>query len=363
MVAGANGGRARPSSSARSAMISDGAAGRGDHAQPVPAQQPGLGGPPVPGQLGQHPGRDDQVLQGPDPGHAQPPEHAVDHRVVTGQRAGVGLGGVLGGDAAADLEGHDRLTRGQRPAGHRGEFGRLPDGLQEQRDDLGRRVVDQVIHQVGHRQQGLVAHRHQQADAQVAGLGEAEHGAGQAAALQHHPDRAAQQRHRDRQPVGRDPGGRVDVAVAVRAEHGQPALAGEGDDLGLPPGPFRAGLTEPGGQDDEGPHAGVGALPQDVQHHAGGHHDVGQVHRARQAGQGPVGPLAVHHLGPRVDQVHRPAELVQPQIGVRVGRPAGLVGRTDQGDRARMKQCPHSAGGIAAPRRRGAHSPMPPSLT
>ena len=319
-----------PSSSARSAMISlappDGVTN--------PNRLPGSG--PV---GGQQPGRDDEVLQAVDPDHARagrktasttassPTREPVWARAT---RAPVWLRPTLIATIGLPAASASRASAMNS--------GRLADRLDEQRDHPGGVVVDEVAHDVGHRHHRLVAHRHQQADADVAGLREGQHRAGEGPALQHDPDRAAQQRVVDGQAVGGDAGGGVDEPVAVGAEDGETAASGQLDYLPLQLRAILPHLGEAGGQQDHRRDAGVGHLGQHAEHGHGRHHHEGQVDRLREVGDAGVAVLAVHRDPARVDQVHRPAEAVQCEVAEDAPGPAGLVGRADQRDRPRVEQ-------------------------
>ena len=93
------------------------------------------------------------------------------------------------------------------------------------------------------------------------------------------PTGPRQQRWRDRQAVrGQEVGG-VDVAVAVRAEHGQPVRPAEGGEFLLALAPLRPGLAEARGQHHVVADAEPRALLEHVEDDGGRHHDVDEVDR------------------------------------------------------------------------------------
>ena len=327
-----------PSSSARSAMISLAPPGGGDEAEPVAGQRAGRG---------QQPGRDDEVFQAVDPDHAVLAEHRVDDRVVADQGAGVGAGDPGAGLAAADLDRDDRLALGEGLAREGEELTGVPDRLDEQGDDPGLLVVDEVAHDIGHRHHRLVAHGNQQADADVAGLGEGQHRAGQRPALQHDADRAAQQRGLDGEPVGGDAGRGVDEAVPVGAEDGEAPAAREVGHLPLELRPLLPRLGEAGGQQDNRADAVVGRLVEYGQDGRRRDHHEGEVDTRRQVGDAGVAVLAVHRDAARVHQVHGPVELVELEVAEGAPGPSRLVRGADQGDRPGVEQLPDLLGGAA----------------
>ena len=157
---------------------------------------------------------------------------------------------------APDLHRHDRLARLVGPLRRRAERGRVADLLQEQADDPGLLVGDQVVEHVGGRDHRLVAEARDRADADRLRAGERQQRAGQRAALQRDPDRARASAAAARSARTGRPWRGVEEAEAVRPEHDDPVAGRRRDELVLEVPGRRAGLPVTGGEDDRVPHSG-----------------------------------------------------------------------------------------------------------
>ena len=307
-----------------------GAAGHGQHAHAA-------AGPP---RVAQQRAGDQQFLQAGHPDHVQVRQERADHRVVAGHRAGVRQRGLLAGRAGADLERHDRLARLLRGPGRPGERRRVADLLEEQADDPGVRVLGQVLQHVRGADHRLVADRGQRADPDRAGPQEAEHDAGQRAALQRDADRSRGQRQRDRQRERRGARVRVEEAQAVRAEQGDALVPGAGHQAVFQRPAFRAGLAEPGRQHDRVAHAGRARVLQHAFHRVRRRHDERQVGGLGQVAQAGHGGAAERGGVPRVDRQQRPGEADRGAAQRHEPGPARGVGGTHDRDRLRREELP-----------------------
>ena len=313
-----------------------GTAGGGQHAHPAP---------PRPAVVAEQPGGAQQFLEAGHPDHAELAEHRVDHRVVAGDRAGVGECGHLAGRARAGLQHHDRLAGLCRLCRGLGEAVGLADFLQEQADDPGLLVLDQVAEHVRGADHRLVAQGDQGAHADGPGPGEGQHRGGQRAALQRDADRPGSQRQRDAERER--PGGRVGIeeAEAIRAEEQDPVPGGLLDQPVLAGVAFRAELTVAGGE-----HHGVadprrGRVVDDVRHRVRRHHDEGQVHGLGQVPEAGHGRAAEHRRMPGVHRDQRPIEADGGAGGQDELRPARGVRRAHHGEAARGEELPQALRG------------------
>ena len=320
-----------------------GAARRGDEREAATAERAGAG---------EQLAGDDEVLEGVDADDGALTEDRVDDAVVAHERAGVRLRDLGAAFAASDLERHYRLAGRECPSRDLAEALRVADRLDEQQHDLGVLVVDEVVDHVGHRQHRLVAHGDEQAEARVAHPRLAQHRARERPALQHDADRPLGDLIRQRQTVRGDSGGDVDEAVAVRAEHGDAALAGEGAQLLLEPRTLLADLAEPGREHHGRADAGIRDLAHDVEHRTGGHHHDREVGRFGQVGDGAVRLLVVHDSTARVDEVDGAREPALHEVRVERAGPAGLVRRAHEHDGCRVEELSHALDGEGGRERR-----------
>ena len=311
---------------------------RGQHAHPAPVR---------PAVVAEQPGRAQQLLDAGHPDHAELPEYRVDHRVVAGDRAGVGQRGHLAGRARAGLEHHDRLAGFGRLSRGVGEPVWLADLLDEQADDPGLLVVGQVAEHVGGADHRLVAHGDHGAHADGPGPGEGEHRAGQRAALQRDADRAGSERRRDaeRERAGGRVG--VEVAEAVRPEEQDVVPGGLLDEAVLAGEALRAGLAVAGGEHDGVTDAGRGRVVDDVRYRVRGHHDEGQVHGLGQVPEAAHGRTAEHGLVPGVHRDQRTGKARRGAAGQDELRPARGVRRAHDGEAARCEELPQALRGDA----------------
>ena len=115
-------------------------------------------------------GRGEQLLEGVHPHHPELTECRVDHPVVAREGTSVGesAAGTLFG--AAGFQSDDRLAGLQGPLRHVPEVLRVTDRLQEGRDHLGVFVLDEIAHDVGRRDQRLVAGGNHEAEPHAANL-------------------------------------------------------------------------------------------------------------------------------------------------------------------------------------------------
>ncbi len=246
----------------------------------------------------------DEADRAADTDHPEAVEQRVVQRVGTGQRAGMAERKLSADLRYAGLQGDHRDAFLQRLEGGAGEAGDVLQAFQVQANGGDARLVEQHVHQLGHAQLRLVAHRghvgnrqravaHGQVVGEVAALGQHRHALlHQVPAVGHRPQRGAVQV--------------VEQAVAVGAEQGHVASAGQQAALqGLA---LFAGFGEAGGVAD-----GAAGIPGG-QFGDGLNGQVavgGDEHRVRPFGQ--LGDAA--HAGHafefvvlRVDQPHRTRE-------------------------------------------------------
>ena len=115
--------------------------------------------------------RGKQLLEGVHPHHPELAERSIDHPVVAHEGTSVSEGGTGTLLGAAGFEGHDRFTGMQGPLRHVPEVLRVSDRLQERRDHLGVFVLDEIAHDVGRRDQRLVAGGNHEAEPHATDLG------------------------------------------------------------------------------------------------------------------------------------------------------------------------------------------------
>ena len=228
--------------------------------------------------------------------------------------------------ATIGLPGPVRLLR------HPGELGRVADLLKEQADHPGRLVLDQVVEHVDRSHQALVAHRGEHAEPDGVRPGEAQHHAGQGAALQRDADRSGDQRRHQAQRIGRRPGMRVDEAQAVRTQHGDAVRYRAGEQCLLQPPAILAHLAVAGGEDHRVRDARRAHVVQHIPDRMDRHQDERQIGRLRQIAQARHDRQAERGPGPRMNGRQPSGE-----TGRRAARddepgPPGVLGRTDQGD-------------------------------
>jgi hypothetical protein len=347
-VDGARSGSRRPSRSARSPTTP----------QAAPDPVAGQGAVRV-----EQAGRDDQVLDRVDLDHAELLQHRREHPVVGGQRAGVRGGRAGAQTGPPDLAQHDRLAPAQRLPGEGGEPLRPPDALHEQRHDPGALVVEQVLHHLGDGERGLVAHRDEVADPDVAGAQVLQHEDAQRAALQQQPDAAAHDLGRHRLAERHHVVDRVDEAEVVGAEQHLPVLRRLLSQALLAGTTLRPRLAEAGRDDDEVADAARRGLVQHGRHQIRADQDVRQVHRPGHRRETRVRRHAVHDVPPRVDAVHRARVPTGPEVGERPPRPVRPVARADQRDATRGEHRPERVSGHGRLGRKNGTAMSGPAMT
>ncbi len=164
------------------------------------------------------------------------------------------------GLGSAGLHGDDRLLA-SHPRCDPGETAGIPERLQIQQDDIGRRVVLPMQEQIVSGHIRLVAHRDELADAQPVALGVLEDGDSERPRLRRHRNIAGRWVDRGEGPVHGDGWRGVEEPHAVGTDHAHPASSDDFEELFLESIAFTADLAEPGGDHDETSHTLRRTLP------------------------------------------------------------------------------------------------------
>jgi len=258
-----------------------------------------------------------------------------------GERAGMRGREKLTGCRAAERVGDQRLAGRVRLAGELCEPVGAPNGLEEQQETVGARVIDEQAAEIADRQIGLVADRDQAGEADAARLAARQQGADQAAAVRQHGQAAGQQLLQLKRGVDgqRESPVAIDDPHAVRPDQAHPGGARRLENAVLQRATLGAGFGEAAGQDGRDPDAGL-CTGFDRRRHMGRvEQNVGVVDRPRHRAQIRVGSRALHFGIVGIDGVDRAGEAVTVEIAL--GSPAGLarIGRrADQRDAARRGQ-------------------------
>ena len=272
-----------------------------------------------------------------------PPASAsgLEGRPGAGQAGGVRGGRLGAGFAAPGLGDAHRLAGGSRARQQRREARCVLDALHVQADDVGLRVVDQVLEEVVQVHVGLVAYRHRAREAGADVHAARDHGAHQRTTLAGQADATARQFG---QRAHHHTGGGAQVVVGVHQAHAvgtdQPHAAGarqghQGFFLGTA---FRASLGEAGRDAQRAAHALGHAVFHRGAHVLARHQEDGQVHRARTVAHRLVGRQAQQFGGAGVDGVERAVVPVPQHVAQQATAPFGfVVGGADDGDAARVQ--------------------------
>ena len=184
--------------------------------------------------------------------HARVAEERVD-RGVSGreQRAGVRRGGALAGGRAPALDDDDGLAGGDAPR-DAAELGRVAEGLEVERDDIGALVRLPVLKKVVTGEVRLVAGRDERGQADAVGPGKVERGDAECPALGGEAHPAGRRCPGREARVQRDGRVGVDHAEAVGAHEAHAGGPAHRDEIALSLLTRFAHLGEPRREDHEG---------------------------------------------------------------------------------------------------------------
>jgi hypothetical protein len=159
-------------------------------------------------------------------------QHGFDHAGLAGEAAGVAGDRAPRPLAATDLQDHHRLAAVGRAIERGDEPLRLAHRLEKHRDRAGRRIVDQVLEDVGRHDHRLVARRHHPAPAEAPAVGE--EADDDRSALGDEPDAAGEGRGiAERVQIDEAPLVGADDAHAVGPAEGDAGLPTDGHQLVL----------------------------------------------------------------------------------------------------------------------------------
>ena len=277
----------------------------------------------------------DQRFEHRDAGDAVAAAEGVEGGVGAGDGAGMRLGQLLADIGAAKLVDDHRLAGGMgAPRRLRQTIG-VAQGLHEQQDGIGLRIVDQHVGDLAHREVDLVADRDQAREADATRIGTRQQRADQAAALADQRPPTLAQLIDGEGRIGRQRHRRIgaDGADAVGADQAQTAFGHDAFEVVLQRGAGLTRIGEAAGQDRRHPDAALGAGGECIDGVLAVEQNIGVIDLARDGVEVLVG-LDRENLGAGgIDRQDFAREAVFGEEALRPRRRLSLVGRgADQGD-------------------------------
>ena len=287
-------------------------------------------------QAGEELRRGQHFVERADGDQAVTPRHGGEDARVVGEGAGVRCGHALARLRAPGLEHDDGLRSGVRP--HHGTHEALgfADAFGEDDDDLRRRVVDEIVDEVGRRDVGLVAGGDQVAELE-APAGTAD-GTADSAALDGDGDGAGLEADGERGGVTADPAVDVDVADGVGADEADAVAAGGFEESFLEAGAVGAGFPESAGDDDRGARAACRRLFEQVRHLLAADGEDHAIDRAPDGVQRGGARVAVDAVVAGIDRIDGPGKTAVTQRPHHLAAVARPFRGADHGDGARREQ-------------------------
>ena len=282
----------------------------------------------------------EQSLDLVDPHDAVRAKKGIEGSVFAGDRTGVRDRKLRAHLGAAELVDNDCLadTVGG-PCGRR-QQGRIAQGLQEQRDHIGVRIINQHRGDFTHTDISLIAHRHQAGKPAAPCLPARQQCAQHRAALRHHRHTArgcefTSQRGIDGERHAAD---HVDHTDAVRAQQSHAELARTRSECCLLTRAFRTGFGKSVGEDGHHWHLLATAGFECLGHIGCRHHHEGMVDRTGHAVEVRKSLLAEEFAAGAVDRPDGPGPTVTAQKLLRAGGVlAGIARGADERHRARLE--------------------------
>ena len=245
----------------------------------------------------------------------------------------------LPGGRAPGLEQHERLALTMRGVRQRLELARIAQRLGDDRDDVGLRIVHEVIDEILDRGAELVAAGDEVAEAELAvGHQRGKRGLPQAPALRDERHTAMAQRLREVAAKGHDVRLDVDEAHAVRPADAHAALRERAQARTARVAGAVAALAKSGREYDRGPNAVRVGLLQHVAGGVGGRRDHDAIDRRRQARDVRIALAAEDLVVARIDGEDVALETPFFQVGDDVRAPPATLRRPDHRDGLGGKQ-------------------------